>query len=1081
MSKRKADDSKQEILGYEVVRLNIRDINKDTAKFSKTKSELNNEKITIRSSEVVRIVTEFNPDNLKTDGSKYAFIKDLIILKIGKAYNKYYNTLCRDRGKADDKGVFTLEITGSDEEGKEEVLENIRYKRLLCGSSFVRNAKELYVKEEMYDSVMEVLLTGILNDVLFPVDKVAKYSTYLGLAATDSKPVSMPNICVVKDFNKKVKDAFDIVEKTKVGDNDFKYEVINYVDKKEETEEKINCFDGAGIVSYERASIWAKELGLDYVPSSFQIRVLNGIKGNLYTFPVTEYIEYLKENGLDDKLKVNDLWGTIVDIKEQKIDVFLTESQFKFHGMYNSFEDWKKYFDTPVEYNGHKYSRTFNISAVSVDVRKLRDELWSAYQPLQTLDFTDDEIVELAEPTVSMTKLIYTDMNEFIKYRGLSILSDEEESDDEKSIISDKDLTPWYYKALTLDDSLQYDPYIRKKIETDLESLQRRIFMGKILLNGNYQTAMPDLLALMEHIFGLPVVGILKKGEIYSNYWNTKGVKKVSIWRNPHIACEWFNANVVQNKQTERWFKYQETGIVTDIYSTIALRLGTMDFDGDTVASVYSDIIYNAVERADIHTIRVVEKDETESKKKSETEDKQETEFRINDFDKIMYTNKLGFSNNIGDVTNKVTVLWGAYGDAKTDKEKKQISNYIKIMSVVNQLIIDFVKTGIKVPIPKDILDIVSNSKKPAFMQNKKGRWVDDKKVLANAQNFDYLLEDAAKEQEMDTKDFVNSQKKYELTNGTVDRLYKYLFEKISDIEFDFQSSTEECQFTKLLKDIPYSYNATYPKVRDKLETLLEKHNIICGKKYYDEKESSSIDTSTWRFARFYSYCEEELVSICKDRKKLLDYLIYIFYTDGSFYNNDKSILWNVFGEDICNRYMQKEICTSDEIKEKLNQKEQKAKAKAEQIKKMCSEANVISIKELPKEEIVITDTEINYIMDTLKGDEVSQRLMIALFAIYRKINADHTKGTPKTIKIKKGKKNEITMNQICKLADIYYNQVYGRFEKLSNLGLIKIDISNMKVPKITVCIPEQEMNCEEYKISDINDVYKKVIEHKFA
>ena len=119
-------------------------------------------------------------------------------------------------------------------------------------------------------------------------------------------------------------------------------------------------------------------------------------------------------------------------------------------------------------------------------------------------------------------------------------------------------------------------------------------------------------------------------------------------------------------------------------------------------------------------------------------------------------------------------------------------------------------------------------------MQNKKGRWVDDKKVLANAQNFDYLLEDAAKEQEMDTKDFVNSQKKYELTNGTVDRLYKYLFEKISDIEFDFQSSTEECQFTKLLKDIPYSYNATYPKVRDKLETLLEKHNIICGKKYHD-------------------------------------------------------------------------------------------------------------------------------------------------------------------------------------------------------------------------------------------------------
>lgn len=366
-------------------------------------------------------------------------------------------------------------------------------------------------------------------------------------------------------------------------------------------------------------------------------------------------------------------------------------------------------------------------------------------------------------------------------------------------------------------------------------------------------------------------------------------------------------------------------------------------------------------------------------------------------------------------------------------------------------------------------------------MQNKKGRWVDDKKVLANAQKFDYLLQEAAEEKGMEQEEFIKGQKKYELTNGTVDRLYSYLLDKISDIEYDFQSSTEECQFTRLLKDIPYIYNATYPKVREKLETLQEKHNTICGKKYYDEKESTSVDNSTRRFERFYSYCEEELVKICKDRKKLLDYLIYIFYTDGNFYNSDKSILWNVFGEDICNRYMRKEICTSGEIKEKLNQKEQKAKSKAEQIKKMCSEANIINIKELPKEEIVITDTEINYIMDTLEGDEVSQRLMIALLAIYRKINADHTKGTSKTIKIKKGKKNEITMNQICKLADIYYNQVYGRLKKLSDLGLIEIDISNMKVPKITVCTPEQGMNCEEYKIDDINDVYKKVIERKFA
>ena len=71
---------------------------------------------------------------------------------------------------------------------------------------------------------------------------------------------------------------------------------------------------------------------------------------------------------------------------------------------------------------------------------------------------------------------------------------------------------------------------------------------------------------------------------------------------------------------------------------------------------------------------------------------------------------------------------------------KKKISEYIKIMSVINQLIIDFVKTGMKVPIPHDILEVVSKVKKPAFMQNKKGRWVSDKKVEVNAENFGYIL-----------------------------------------------------------------------------------------------------------------------------------------------------------------------------------------------------------------------------------------------------------------------------------------------------------------------------------------------------
>lgn len=95
--KKKQNGNEEKIAGYEIVRLNLRDMQKDNPKFSMTKSNLNTEKIKIRSSEIVRIVTSLNPDACKKKGSKYLYIKDLVILKIGKAYNKYYQCLCEDR------------------------------------------------------------------------------------------------------------------------------------------------------------------------------------------------------------------------------------------------------------------------------------------------------------------------------------------------------------------------------------------------------------------------------------------------------------------------------------------------------------------------------------------------------------------------------------------------------------------------------------------------------------------------------------------------------------------------------------------------------------------------------------------------------------------------------------------------------------------------------------------------------------------------------------------------------------------------------------------------------------------------
>ena len=74
-----------------------------------------------------------------------------------------------------------------------------------------------------------------------------------------------------------------------------------------------------------------------------------------------------------------------------------------------------------------------------------------------------------------------------------------------------------------------------------------------------------------------------------------------------------------------------------------------------------------------------------------------------------------------------------------------------------------------------------------------------------------------------------------------------------------------------------------------------------------------------------------------------------------------------------------------------------------------------------------------------------------------------------------------MTIYQICKLADIHYNQVYNRLKLLYEKGLIGIDLQNIKVPKITVYIPNQNKESEEYKIVDINDIRVNIFENKMA
>ena len=84
--------------------------------------------------------------------------------------------------------------------------------------------------------------------------------------------------------------------------------------------------------------------------------------------------------------------------------------------------------------------------------------------------------------------------------------------------------------------------------------------------------------------------------------------------------------------------------------------------------------------------------------------------YKINNMERLIKTDVDGMSNSIGEVVNKITKLWSL-------PQTEKVKDYIKIMSVVGSLTIDFVKTGIKAEIPDEIEEFLEEVKKPYFMR----------------------------------------------------------------------------------------------------------------------------------------------------------------------------------------------------------------------------------------------------------------------------------------------------------------------------------------------------------------------------
>lgn len=1094
-------------------------------------------KHTVNDSELVRAIEAIDKNNTRIEqhgSKKLTYVEGMISVKVGYNVSKFKSIIknngilvlkhCQwidgNAGKKDKKTGKPLkpkfklvQCLDSNNKPIEE-----RFKRVIVGSNHNRVKKALFIREDLFEKLNRILLGGIdeINKRFgkknhYPLYNkgYAKWSAYYGLPSTDSKVVSyVPNIVVIDDFEREASDTFDIVyqkksinQKWKEND-DIKDKYIKNYSVKNGVEKtcKILPFDGAGLVSVECAEAWAKELqienkfGQPYIPAAFQIRVIPGIKGNLYTFDIKEFSKY---NGWI----ITDIKGKQHDLRTEKVDIILTKSQTKFLDLFDyDIEIWREIFDEEIVWYKENedgsltdeiectYKRTFNISEYSEDLCDLKARMLTAYQHLQTIENTDEEINGITKDTVAMLRKISTDVNEFLAFRSCT---DEEES---KTTMKEWKRIPPYYRAAYYASEVNKpiifaDKYFQNKLSEDIKGIINRALSGKLYITGNYQVLTPDIYALAQFAFGKrddEVTGLLKAEEIYSAWWISKhdnaiqkdktdesfACDKLALIRNPHIYMEARVASMVsytdeRYKEVRKWFKYQRTGIVTDSYSTIPLALGTADFDGDHIATTNSKEYIIAVEQArkegNGNTVDICQNDETGEEKSGS-----KIEVDISNVQKLMEFDALAYQNNIGSVIDRVTMLWGI---EKENLNNEMIREYIKIMDIVGQLTIDAAKSGEFEAIPSNIEDFIKKNKilKPYFMkylQKNEQKRKREKNAVENAKIF------------FDNPDTINNQLLFSSDNTNLNRICKHLEKEIESIKTDVSKNAFDAEkfLTIFTTERPNETSKLYISLRDVMEELTNQHSKLYNELISDDNSESQEDKVS-HYKYFYINARAEFLNICKlteekSLNKVLNCLVYICYIEKKFFDNDnaKNILWNCFEDEMIARakedFTDKDINYSD-IEVRVNKTRNLKKRKLSKYlneKSLCMAE--LESKDKQYNPIIIRQEEIDLINETISAKMLASKnikkecindlksLYSVLMIISKRLETDRITGKSKTLAhiinsfaIRENSNNHINyvgIAKLCNYNDYQRKNIKQRLHELNMLGAISVRPKDM-------------------------------------
>lgn len=585
-----------------------------------------NEIVSLSDSQVMRFIDEINGTHDRD--KKIRAIKNKIKAEKRKDRSRESRVLMRELYKSlyelqfqKDYVCIVMDSNADyDRANKGFKINGITYRRFLGTNGGIKNSTIVYVNEDIYPELKKRLDNG--RDKAKEIIP-AKLEAYQALICSGSTPIPPPHGIIVVDdcitnFTEDIIMINDEADGEPVMDEIKDYPIEH------------NNSDGFGLMlpSYSRRVNGYLNGDYEHTIAGMNTRYA-WTKGMVYTFDFIRFAE--KKAGT---YFINDAWGQRRDVREA--EVILTVSMLK---LWDSYSSWEEYFEQ-CEKNHYEFSITKTTPEELENVRDMN------YQFLQSFQFTDDEIKQLCDPTITEVKevlgLDYRKSLAFLLGCGM----------DEHNIL-DAEIQP-YIKALMICPDLINDNFVRKKIWYMIKTRVDRAKKGSIKIDANFAMISGDPYALAQSMFHMQVTGLLGRGEVYHKYWIDHGSDEIVCFRAP-MTCHnnIRKLRLCKNDEAAYWFKYIDTVLILNAWDTTCDAMNGADFDGDTSMCTDNPMILKNTLNSP--TIMCVQR---KAKKIVPTEDD------------IIQANKLAFNDDIGIITNHVTSMFDV--QAKFPPESKE-------------------------------------------------------------------------------------------------------------------------------------------------------------------------------------------------------------------------------------------------------------------------------------------------------------------------------------------------------------------------------------------------------------------------